>query len=88
MILNIIHNDCDPTIAKSKELPSNSYLVTYVSEGEIKYDITQSNSEVQIFEVYYDKYKEVRGIEWTSGIVNPKSWNYQAPNLTTSKKRR
>lgn len=88
MILNIIHNDCDPSIAKSKELPLNSYLVTYISEDKIKYDIVQSNSEVKIFEAYYDKYREVRGIVWTSGIINPKLWNYQAQNPNVNKKKR
>ena len=80
MSLHIIHEDCDPVIAKNKELPRNSYLVTYISDNEIKYDIVQCNGQVQIFDRYYDKYGEVRGIKWTNGTVNPKMWNYQPQN--------
>ena len=86
MNITIIHNDCDPNLAENKELPSNSYLVTYLSEGEIKHDIVQSNAQVQIFDQYYDKYKEIKGIKWTEGIVSPKVWNYQPP-ISNKKKR-
>jgi hypothetical protein len=80
MSVNIIHEDCDPVLAKNKELPRNSYLVTYISEGQIKYDVVQSSGQVAIFDKYYDKYGEVKGIKWTSGIINPKMWNYQPQN--------
>ena len=86
MLVKVIHNDCDPTLAQSKELPLNSYLVTYIIEDEIKYDVVQSDSQVHIFDTYYDKYKNVRGIKWTSGTVNPKVWNYQ-PKESKTKKR-
>lgn len=79
MSVIIIHEDCDPSLAKSKDLPRNSYLVTYVSDGEVKYDIVQSGGQVYIFDQYYDRYGEVRGIKWTNGTVNPKVWNYQPP---------
>jgi hypothetical protein len=85
MSLNIIHENCDPILAKNKQLPRNSYLVTYVFEGKIQYDVVQSNGAVAIFDKYYDTYGEVKEIKWTNGTVNPKTWNYQPPN---SKKRR
>jgi hypothetical protein len=86
MTVNVIHNDCDPTLAENKQLPLNSYLVTYADEDKIKYDVVQSDSQVHIFDTYYDKYKNVRGIKWTSGTVNPKVWNYQ-PAESKKKKR-
>jgi hypothetical protein len=81
----MIYEDCDPILSKGKELPRNSYLVTYFDGDKIKYDIVQANSQVHIFDKYYDKYGEVRGIKWTDGTVNPKMWNYQPQN---SKKKR
>jgi hypothetical protein len=80
MSVNIIHEDCDPAFAKNKELPRNSYLVTYISEDKVKYDVVQSNGPVPIFDRYYDKYREVKDIRWTDGRVNPKMWNYQPSN--------
>ena len=79
MNINIIHANCDPSLAKNRELPLNSYLVTYVCEGEVQYDVAQGDGRVSIFDHYYDKYGEVKGIEWTDGRISPKFWNYQPP---------
>jgi len=79
MLVKIIHEDCSQDLAQNKDLPLNSYIVTYMVEDQIKYDIVQSDSKIHIFDVYYDKYKNVRGMKWTSGKVNPRVWNYQPP---------
>jgi hypothetical protein len=79
MNINIIHANCDPSLAKNRELPLNAYLVTYVCEGEVQYDVAQGDGRVSIFDHYYDKYGEVKGIEWTDGRISPKFWNYQPP---------
>jgi len=77
--MNIIHEDFDLSTAKNRDLPRNSYLVSYGVDDLTKYDVVQAGSKVDIFNYYWDKYKDVRGIKWTEGIINPKSWNYQAP---------
>jgi hypothetical protein len=87
MSVIIIHENCEPHLAKNRDLPRNSYLVTYVRDEEIQYDIVQSGARVHIFDHYYDKYGEVRGIKWTEGTINPKLWNYQAPDSNKKKKR-
>ena len=79
MNINIIHANCDSSVSKNRELPLNSYLVTYVCEGEVQYDVVQGDGRSSIFDYYHDKYREVRGIEWTDGKINPKFWNYQPP---------
>lgn len=86
MLVKMIHENCDQDLAQNKDLPSNSYIVAYVVEDQIKYDIVQSDSRVHIFDLYYDKYKNVRGMKWTSGIVNPRVWNCQ-PSESKKKKR-
>jgi hypothetical protein len=53
----------------------NSYLVTYISEEETFYDIVICNKQVDIFDMYWDKYREgLQDIRWTDGRVNPKLW--------------
>ena len=31
--IRMIHSDCDPTLAKSKNLPYTSYLIEYLQDG-------------------------------------------------------
>lgn len=71
--------DCSPRDADDKSLPKNSYLVTYIENDELKYDIVISNKRVSIFDFYYDQLKSLKNskvvcIEWTKGNCNPKTW--------------
>ena len=74
--MNIIHEDCDPTLAKDTKLPYNTYVVEYTKENRIAYDITMSSSAVEVFDSYYDKYKkDFKNFKQTAGIINPTLWN-------------
>ena len=57
--MNILHEDCDPTLAKDTKLPYNTYVVEYNKEDRIAYDIAMSCSSVEVFDQYYDKYKKI-----------------------------
>jgi len=84
--LNIIHEKCDPKLAKDRKLPYTAYLVQYEVEGKPTYDITIGDSQVEIFDAYYDKYK--KGLKWlkqTEGTIRPNLWNN---NVATPPKRR
>ena len=74
-VINIIHMNCDPSAAQDRSLPRDTYLVTYGDNGEEKYDIVQG-LKLDIFDQYWDKYRDFRGMEWTEGTVNPKMWGY------------
>lgn len=78
--MKIIQKNCKREDAKNKSLPRNSYIVLYEDEGESKYDIVQSNSSVEIFDHYYDNYRNVKEISWTDGNVNPKVYGAEKPN--------
>ena len=74
--MNILHEDCDPTLAKDTKLPYNTYVVEYTKENRIAYDIAMSSSSVEVFDLYYDKYKkDFKFLKTASGRVNPKLWN-------------
>ena len=76
--MNILNEDCDPTLAKDTKLPYNTYVVEYTKEDRIAYDITMSASAVEVFDTYYDKYKkDFKFLKQTAGRVNPKLWNNQ-----------
>lgn len=75
--IKIIHKDCEASLAKNRSLPLNSYLVSYSHKDRITYDVVQG-SRVNIFDHYYDEYRNVISINWTDGRVNPKLYNSQS----------
>tara|TARA_B100001250_G_scaffold251248_1_gene215968 strand:- start:1206 stop:1481 length:276 start_codon:yes stop_codon:yes gene_type:complete len=76
--MKVIHEDCDPNLANDKKLPYTAYLVEYVREGRIAYDIVNTTSGVEVFDEYYDKYKkDFKTMKQTEGRINPKLWNNQ-----------
>ena len=76
MSVNIIHEKCDKSAADDKTLPRNAYLVTYVVEDMITYDIVMADGRVDVFDEYWDKYKEgLQSIAFANGNVKPSLWN-------------
>ena len=68
-----LKDDCDPSFADNRKLPYNSFLVTYVVDGETKHDVVSSNKKVDVFDEYWDKYRTgLISITQTEGRVNPK----------------
>ena len=71
--------------AKDKKLPSDAFIVTYVDSGNLCLDVTRSGKQVNVFDMYWDKYNSgLRKIEWGHGTVNPSQYGYKKPE----KKRR
>ena len=87
MTVIVIHEKCERDKAENKKLPSDSFLVSYKVEDEIRYDVTRAGSVNEIFDHYYDKYKNVQGIAWTNGIVSPRTFGNQ-PTLEEKPKRK
>ena len=79
MTVTVIHEKCERGKAEDKKLPSDSFLVSYKVEDEIKYDVTRAGTQLELFDHYYDTNKNVQGIAWTKGIVNPRHYNVQQP---------
>lgn len=84
MKMIILHQECEPSLAKDKKLPRDSYLVSYMKEDQLTYDISRG-SKVELFDYYYDTFRNVKGIDWTSGTVSPKSYDY-VPKETKKKR--
>ena len=72
--MKIIHENCDPELAKNTSLPYTAYLVEYVTDEGVQWDIAVSSKKVEIFDHYWDKYKNVMKMTQTDGKVNPKMW--------------
>ena len=86
MSIQVLHEKCERNKADDKKLPSDSFLVTYKVEEEVKYDVARGGGLVEIFDHYYDAYKNVQGIAWTNGIVSPRT--FDGANQPTPPKKR
>ena len=73
--LNILKENCDPQKDNNTALPYNAYLVQYkAGEEETRWDLTMAYKMSEIFDHYYDKYKNVLAIVQSDGRVAPKLW--------------
>ena len=88
MTVRVLHEKCEKDKADDKKLPSDSFLVTYKVEEEIKYDVTRAGSQLELFDHYYDTYKNVQGIAWTNGIVSPRTFDGSTQQAKPPKKRK
>ena len=71
--------------ANDRKLPSDAFEVHYVVDGEERLDVTRSGKKVNVFDFYYDKYGNVKKIDYGQGTINPSMWGYKQPE---KKKRR
>lgn len=88
--LNVLKEKCQVTDANDKTLPYTAYLVHYIENGQECYDIAIPQSQVEMFDYYYDKYKkDFKWFRQSQGIVNPKLWkNQQEADKKETKNRR
>jgi len=74
--MQILHHNCDPKLADDRSLPYTCYLVWYENGGVLCYDLVLSGKRVEIFDYYWDNYREdFKGFKQSEGRVNPKLWD-------------
>jgi hypothetical protein len=62
-------------VANDRTLPYTAYLVTYEIDGAIAYDLVIPDKQIEIFDYYWDRYREgIKGWKQSEGRVNPKLW--------------
>ena len=84
--IKLIFEKCPRDKANDKKLPSDSFIVSYEHDKELKHDIIRAAAQVDVFDAYYDKYKNVKGIQWTKGIIHPKTYDGQTKTTAPKKK--
>ena len=76
----IIQQRCNKVDSENLQLPNDAYIISYIHEDKIYHDITRGNKQVDLFDMYYDKFgNDLKSIEWTKGRVNPRVWGYKPP---------
>tara|TARA_R100000231_G_scaffold122425_1_gene92569 strand:+ start:159 stop:431 length:273 start_codon:yes stop_codon:yes gene_type:complete len=85
--INILFQDCDPTVANDKKLPTSAFLVEYLQDGLTKFDIVTSYKQVDIFDHYWDNYREdFKGMSQAKGTTNPKLYGVETKKTEKKKK--
>jgi len=72
--VNIIHANCNPDLAQDRTLPHTAYLIEFDDGAGVVYDIAVASKRVDIFDYYWDKYRNVISMKQTEGRANPKLW--------------
>jgi len=76
----IIQENCSPLDLKNTNLPYDTYIVTYFIDDRVYYDLTRATKKSDIFDMYWDKFrKDLKGIRFGYGKINPKLWGYKSP---------
>jgi len=87
--MRVIQEKCDPKAADDRKLPYTSYLIEYKVEGKPTYDIAMGDSQIEIFDNYYDKYKKnFVGLKQTEGRQRPNLWNANQPTPPKRRKKK
>ena len=75
LTLNILKENCDPNKDNNSALPYNAYLVQYkAGEEETRWDLAMAYKMSEIFDHYYDKYKNVLAIVQSNAREATKLW--------------
>ncbi len=89
-MISTLFENCNPKEDNNTKLPYTAYIVEYKVDEEIRYDIAMGDKQVDVFDVYYDKYGKdgFIGMKQSEGRVPPNRWNVEPPKSEKKRKRR
>ena len=67
--------------------PTDAFIVTYEYQEKVCRDLTRG-SRVKLFDMYYDKFTNVKRIEYGQGTIKPSLWGYSSETAPKKKKRK
>ena len=76
-----------PADVQTKDAPTDASIVTYTVDGKEHQDLTRG-ARVKLFDMYYDKFTNVKRIEYGQGTVKPSLWGYSGEATPKKKKRK
>ena len=83
----ILVENGSPTDMMTKEAPTDASIVTYMVDGKEHQDLTRG-SRVKLFDMYYDKFTNVKRIDYGQGMIKPSLWGYSSEAAPKKKKRK
>ena len=76
-----------PADVQTKDAPTDASIVTYTVDGKEHQDLTRG-SRVKLFDMYYDKFTNVKRIEYGQGTIKPSLWGYNSGTAAPKKIKR
>ena len=67
--------------------PTDACIVTYEYNGKVCRDLTRG-ARVKLFDMYYDKFTNVKRIDYGQGTIKPSLWGYSSEAAPKKKKRK
>ena len=83
----ILVENGSPTDMMTKEAPTDASIISYIVVGKEHQDFTRG-SRVKLFDMYYDKFTNVKRIEYGQGMIKPSLWGYSGEATPKKKKRK
>ena len=83
----ILVENGSPADVQTKDAPTDASIVTYTVDGKEHQDLTRG-SRVKLFDMYYDKFTNVKRIEYGQGTIKPSLWGYNSGTAAPKKKKR
>ena len=76
-----------PADVMTKDAPTDASIVTYTVDGKEHQDLTRG-SRVKLFDMYYDKFTNVKRIDYGQCTIKPSLWGYSGEAAPKKKKRK
>ena len=83
----ILVENGSPADVQTKDAPTDASIVTYTVDGKEHQDLTRG-SRVKLFDMYYDKFTNVKRIEYGQGLIKPSLWGFSGEASPKKKKRK
>ena len=71
----------------TKDAPSDASVITYEIDGTVHRDLTRG-PRVKLFDMYYDKFTNLKRIDYGQGMIKPSLWGYSGEAAPKKKKRK
>ena len=83
----ILIENGSPSDVMTKNAPTDASIVTYEVDGKQHQDLTRG-SRVKLFDMYYDKFNNVKAMDYGQGTIKPSLWGYASEAAPKKKKRK
>ena len=83
----ILVENGSPADVQTKDAPTDASIVTYTVDGIEHQDLTRG-SRVKLFDMYYDKFTNVKRSDYGQGTIKPSLWGYSGEAAPKKKKRK
>ena len=83
----ILVENGSPADVQTKDAPTDASIVTYTVDGKEHQDLTRGSRD-KLFDMYYDKFTNVKRIDYGQGTIKPSLWGYSGESAPKKKKRK